>query len=128
MLAFLGIHQFLLHIHLCACIWFMECVIIVMIFWQSSMVFYENTGLQNLYDIVRYCQVFSMFLNCISCNRSHQITLCLDTCTWIVKTNSFSSSPKQNAVAGPFSITLLSHRKTTMVHLHGCLLLLIFSL
>ncbi|XP_028793658.1 mediator of RNA polymerase II transcription subunit 34 isoform X2 [Neltuma alba] len=23
---------------------------------QSSMVFYENTGLQNLYDIVRYCQ------------------------------------------------------------------------
>lgn len=24
---------------------------------QSSMVFYENTGLLNLYDIVRYCQV-----------------------------------------------------------------------
>ncbi|CAK7355947.1 unnamed protein product [Dovyalis caffra] len=24
---------------------------------QSSMVFYENSGLQNLYDIVRYCQV-----------------------------------------------------------------------
>jgi hypothetical protein len=26
---------------------------------QSSMVFYENCGLQNLYDIVRYCQVNS---------------------------------------------------------------------
>lgn len=26
-------------------------------FYQSSMVFYENAGLQNLYDMVRYCQV-----------------------------------------------------------------------
>ncbi|KAF8723361.1 hypothetical protein HU200_021886 [Digitaria exilis] len=29
-------------------------------YYQSSMVFYENCGLQNLYDIVRYCQVISL--------------------------------------------------------------------
>lgn len=30
---------------------------------QSSMVFYENSGLENLYGIVQYCQVLSLQLN-----------------------------------------------------------------
>ncbi|KAF3448946.1 hypothetical protein FNV43_RR09665 [Rhamnella rubrinervis] len=34
---------------------------------QSSMVFYENAGLQNLYDIVRYC------LGCVTTVRSREI-------------------------------------------------------
>lgn len=33
----------------------MTCILYIRM--QSSMVFYENCGLQNLYDIVRYCQV-----------------------------------------------------------------------
>nr|POE59592.1 isoform 2 of mediator of rna polymerase ii transcription subunit 34 [Quercus suber] len=38
---------------------------------QSSMVFYENSGLQNLYDIARYCQVMHnlWFLCCKICKR-----------------------------------------------------------
>ena len=37
-------------------------------FLQSSMVFYENSGLHNLYDIARYCQVrfISYFLRTLS--------------------------------------------------------------
>jgi len=35
-------------------------------FSQSSMVFYENSGLQNLYDIVRYCQVISSVISSLT--------------------------------------------------------------
>ncbi|PIA33637.1 hypothetical protein AQUCO_04100214v1 [Aquilegia coerulea] len=52
---------------------------------QSSMVFYENSGLQNLYDIVRYCQVQYMWF-CIFVwlsqycgSYTRWITSCLDS-------------------------------------------------
>uniref|UniRef100_A0A0E0EBZ6 DNA 3'-5' helicase n=1 Tax=Oryza meridionalis TaxID=40149 RepID=A0A0E0EBZ6_9ORYZ len=39
---------------------------------QSSMVFYENCGLQNLYDIVRYCQ-FLLVGMCDNCTSSLEL-------------------------------------------------------
>lgn len=36
------------------------------------MVFYENTGLQNLYDIVQYCQVYFFILWIKSCTFSYE--------------------------------------------------------
>ncbi|KAK6137198.1 hypothetical protein DH2020_029063 [Rehmannia glutinosa] len=40
---------------------------------QSSMVFYENSGLQNLYDIVRYCLEERMCDNCASYNEINEL-------------------------------------------------------
>lgn len=41
---------------------------------QSSMVFYENSGLQNLYDIVRYCLVSFVLVFCFLNSFFYQLT------------------------------------------------------
>ncbi|OMO57824.1 hypothetical protein COLO4_35077 [Corchorus olitorius] len=49
---------------------------------QSSMVFYEKSGLQNLYDIVRYCQGFdanAQFLSLSSLACNFATTICFST-------------------------------------------------
>ncbi|KAG5007886.1 hypothetical protein JHK85_026428 [Glycine max] len=64
---------------------------------QSSMVFYENSGLQNLYDIVRYC------LSKRQCRRSaffHHFAEPLQECNGMCDICAFSSEVKEVDVSG----------------------------
>lgn len=64
---------------------------------QSSMVFYENTGLQNLYDIVRYCQSKRQ------CRRSaffRHFAEPLQECNGMCDICAFSSEVKEVDVSG----------------------------
>ncbi|KAI8547502.1 hypothetical protein RHMOL_Rhmol07G0200800 [Rhododendron molle] len=64
---------------------------------QSSMVFYENSGLQNLYDIVRYCQTRR------ECRRSaffRHFAEPLQDCNGMCDNCSFSAEVKEMDVSG----------------------------
>ncbi|CAI9755551.1 unnamed protein product [Fraxinus pennsylvanica] len=64
---------------------------------QSSMVFYENSGLQNLYDIVRYC------LSKTQCRRGaffRHFTESLQDCNGMCDNCAFSSEVKELEVSG----------------------------
>ncbi|KAH7847815.1 hypothetical protein Vadar_030534 [Vaccinium darrowii] len=64
---------------------------------QSSMVFYENSGLQNLYDIVRYCQSKR------ECRRSaffRHFAEPLQDCNGMCDNCSFSAEVKEMDVSG----------------------------
>lgn len=64
---------------------------------QSSMVFYENSGLQNLYDIVRYC------LSKTQCRRGaffRHFTESLQDCNGMCDNCAFSSEVKELDVSG----------------------------
>ncbi|KAL7165773.1 hypothetical protein ACSBR2_036613 [Camellia fascicularis] len=70
---------------------------------QSSMVFYENSGLQNLYDIVRYCQSKR------ECRRSaffHHFAEPLQDCNGMCDNCSFSSETKEMDVSGHAKVML----------------------
>ncbi|THG09373.1 hypothetical protein TEA_013789 [Camellia sinensis var. sinensis] len=70
---------------------------------QSSMVFYENSGLQNLYDIVRYCQSKR------ECRRSaffHHFAEPLQDCNGMCDNCSFSSEAKEMDVSGHAKVML----------------------
>ncbi|XP_059663039.1 ATP-dependent DNA helicase Q-like 2 isoform X2 [Cornus florida] len=65
---------------------------------QSSMVFYENSGLQNLYDIVRYCQSKK------ECRRGaffRHFAEPLQECNGMCDNCAFSSEVKEADVSGP---------------------------
>ncbi|KAF8024373.1 hypothetical protein BT93_F1530 [Corymbia citriodora subsp. variegata] len=64
---------------------------------QSSMVFYENSGLQNLYDIVRYCQ------NKRQCRRSaffRHFAEAVQDCNGMCDNCAFSNEIKEVDVSG----------------------------
>lgn len=65
------------------------------------MVFYENSGLQNLYDIVRYCQVYFLLFSVFYTNICHIFIFIL--------------SPKEHADGMHFFSILQSHYKIATV-------------
>ncbi|XP_021889892.1 mediator of RNA polymerase II transcription subunit 34 isoform X4 [Carica papaya] len=70
---------------------------------QSSMVFYENSGLQNLYDIVRYCQSKRQ------CRRSaifHHFAEPLQDCDGMCDNCAFSSDIKEVDASGHAKIVV----------------------
>ncbi|XP_010540692.1 PREDICTED: mediator of RNA polymerase II transcription subunit 34 [Tarenaya hassleriana] len=70
---------------------------------QSSMVFYEYSGLQNLYDIVRYCQTKR------KCRRSaffRHFGEALQECNGVCDNCAFSSEVKEVDVSGPAKLVV----------------------
>ncbi|KAM7490721.1 hypothetical protein LguiA_033642 [Lonicera macranthoides] len=70
---------------------------------QSSMVFYENSGLQNLYDIVRYCQSKR------ECRRGaffRHFAEPLQDCNGMCDNCAFSSEVKEVDACGPAKIMI----------------------
>ncbi|KAA8528189.1 hypothetical protein F0562_035560 [Nyssa sinensis] len=88
---------------------------------QSSMVFYENSGLQNLYDIVRYCQSKR------ECRRSaffRHFAEPLQDCNGMCDNCAFSNEVKEMDVSGyaKFIVSLLqdmqeNDQRVTMLQL-----------